>query len=209
MTSQPLTNFLMAGHMATVTNEITGPDIVPGGRKQPDPQASAKGARGDQPSGGRREVDSRQSGWQRLIATRDDRVATLLRLALGGVMFPHGAQKALGWFGGGGLEGTMGFFTQQLHVPALFAALAIAAEFLGSLGLVSGLLTRVAAFGVLCSMVVATIMVHWRVGFFMNWSGAQGGEGFEYHVLAGVLALAVMVRGGGAWSVDRALTRSS
>lgn len=145
--------------------------------------------------------------FRKLIQTDADRVATLLRLTLGLVIFPHGAQKALGLFGGYGFAGTMGFFTGQMHIPALFAFLAIAAESAGSLGLISGTLTRVAAFGVFCNMLVATVLVHWKVGFFMNWYGSQQGEGYEYHLLAMGLAVAVMIRGGGAASVDRALSR--
>lgn len=145
--------------------------------------------------------------FRKLIQTDADPVATLLRLTLGLVIFPHGAQKALGLFGGYGFTGTMGFFTGQMHIPALFAFLAIAAEAAGSLGLISGTLTRVAAFGVFCNMLVATVLVHWKVGFFMNWYGSQQGEGYEYHLLAMGLAVAVMIRGGGAASVDRALSR--
>jgi putative oxidoreductase len=141
----------------------------------------------------------------RLVATPKDPVATLLRLTLGVVMFPHGAQKVLGWFGGYGFDGTMKFLTGTIHAPVLFAALAIAAEFLGSLGLVFGLFTRVAALGILGVMVVAVLTVHLPNGFFMNWTGAQAGEGFEYHLLAGALALALIVRGAGAWSLDRRL----
>ena len=143
---------------------------------------------------------------QKLLSTGNDRVATFLRLVLGIVMFPHGAQKALGLFGGYGFSGTMGAFTQQMHIPAVFAFLAIAAEFAGSLGLISGLLTRVAAFGIFVNMLVATLLVHLPNGFFMNWYGNQKGEGFEYHLLVMGIAVALMIRGGGAASVDRALS---
>lgn len=143
----------------------------------------------------------------RLFSTEDDAAALLARLALGIVIFPHGAQKVLGWFGGYGLSGTMGYFTGTLGIPAAFAVLAIAAEFLGSLGLVTGLLSRVAAFGIGVTMTVAVAMVHLPNGFFMNWTGQQKGEGFEYHVLAVALALLVMIRGGGKWSLDRAIGR--
>ena len=105
---------------------------------------------------------------RKLIATDSDDAVTFLRLVLGVVFFAHGAQKALGWFGGYGFSGTMGFFTGMMHIPALFAVLAIAAEFLGGLGLVVGLLTRVAAFGIFCNMVVAVAMIHHQFGFFMN-----------------------------------------
>lgn len=118
-------------------------------------------------------------------------------------MFPHAAQKVLGWFGGSGIQGTIGFFDQQLGIPAVFTILAIVAEFAGSLGLLLGLVTRVAAFGIFSVMVVAVAMVHKSNGFFMNWMGTQKGEGYEYHILAIGIAVALMIRGGGAASIDR------
>jgi len=146
----------------------------------------------------------------RTLMETQPRVSLLLvRLLLGGVMFPHGAQKVLGWWGGYGLNATIGFFTAQMHIPLVFAWLAIAAEFLGSLGLVAGLLTRVAAFGIAVNMVVAMVMVHLKNGFFMNWAGNQKGEGFEYHLLAIGAALVLMIDGGGAASLDRVLTARS
>ena len=127
---------------------------------------------------------------------------------LGVVMFPHGAQKVLGWFGGHGFARTMHAFTTQMHIPALFALLAIVVEFCGSLGLIVGLLTRIAAFGIFCVMAVAIAMVHWHNGFFMNWAGRQAGEGFEYHVLVIAMCLALMITGAGRGSLDRRLAGS-
>lgn len=151
--------------------------------------------------------DIQSSKWlSRLLGTKADVAPVIARVALGAVMFPHGAQKALGWFGGPGLAGTMGFMTTQMGIPSVFAGLAIAAEFLGSIGLLVGGLSRVAAFGIAATMLVATLMVHFGNGFFMNWAGNQAGEGFEYHLLAIGLALIVMVKGGGAWSIDRRLS---
>jgi putative oxidoreductase len=144
--------------------------------------------------------------FRKLINTTDDPAITVLRLVLGVVFFAHGAQKALGWFGGYGFSGTMGFFTQGMHIPAAFAFLAICAEFLGSIGLLLGLLGRVAAFGICCNMLVAVITVHWHFGLFANWFGNQKGEGIEYHLLAIAIALAIMIKGSGAFSVDRALS---
>lgn len=141
-----------------------------------------------------------------LLKTTNSFAPTLARLTLGIVFFPHGAQKVLGWFGGYGLSGTMNFFTQQMHIPAVFAALAIAAEFLGSLGLITGFLTRLAALGIAVNMAVAVAMVHHANGFFMNWYGNQKGEGFEYHLLAIGLALIVLIYGAGKASVDAAIT---
>ena len=143
---------------------------------------------------------------RKLIATDNDAATTILRLALGVIFFAHGAQKMLGWFGGYGFTGTMGFFTGAMHIPALFAFLAIAAEFFGGLGLIFGLLTRVASFGIFINMVVAVVLVHGQYGFFMNWTGAQKGEGFEYHLLVLAVTAFLMIRGGGAASVDRLLS---
>jgi putative oxidoreductase len=140
-----------------------------------------------------------------LVQTEGGVVGLILRLTLAVVIFPHGAQKVFGWFGGYGFKNTLQSFTSS-GIPTGFALLAIAAEFLGSLGLAVGFLTRVAAFGIACVMLVAIATVHWPHGFFMNWSGTQPGEGFEYHLLALGIAIAVMILGGGVWSVDGALT---
>ena len=145
---------------------------------------------------------------RKLIATDNDIATTILRLVLGVVFFAHGAQKMLGWFGGYGFSGTMGFFTGMMHIPAPFAFLAIAAEFFGGLGLIFGLLTRIAAFGIFCNMIVAVALVHHNFGFFMNWTGAQKGEGYEYHLLTIAVATFLMIRGAGAASVDRLLYSS-
>jgi putative oxidoreductase len=142
---------------------------------------------------------------RKLIATDNDRAITILRLVLGVIFFAHGTQKMLGWFGGYGFTGTMGFFTGVMHIPAVFAFLAIAAEFFGGLGLIFGLLTRVAAFGISCNMIVAVAIVHHQFGFFMNWTGAQKGEGYEYHLLLLAASVVLMIRGAGAASVDQLL----
>ena len=115
--------------------------------------------------------------FKRLLATENDGATTLLRLALGVIFFAHGAQKMLGWFGGYGFSGTMGFLTGALHIPAPLAFLAIA---------------------------IAT--VHHRFGFFMNWTGLQKGEGFEFHLLVLAIAVYLIIRGAGALSVDRLLS---
>lgn len=147
--------------------------------------------------------------FKKLLATPDDPTLLIARVVLGIVMFAHGAQKALGWFGGPGFGPTLGFFGQNLGVPAPLAMLAIAAEFLGGAGLIAGLLGRVGAIGIAVNMIVAVFTVHMRNGFFMNWSGAAKGEGFEYHLLALALAVLIAVRGSGAWSLDRLLARQT
>jgi putative oxidoreductase len=142
-----------------------------------------------------------------LLNTDRDYGVLILRLTLGIVFFPHGAQKLFGWFGGSGLSGTLDHFTQQMGLPLAVAALVIAAEFLGSLGLIVGFLTRIAAFGIASVMAGAIFLVHLPYGFFMNWFGNKSGEGFEFHLLAIGMALALMIRGGGAGSIDLLLSR--
>ena len=144
---------------------------------------------------------------RKLIQTNEDVSGIVLRIGLGTVFFAHGAQKLFGWFGGYGFSGTMGFFTGSLGIPALFAFLAIMAEFFGALGLLSGLLTRIAAFGIAIVMVVAILMIHLQYGFFMNWSGKQLGEGIEYHLLALTILTVLMINGGGRWSMDRLIMK--
>ena len=144
---------------------------------------------------------------KKLLETNDDIAGLVLRVLLGVVMLPHGAQKLLGWFGGYGFSGTMGFFTGKMGIPAVFAFLVIMSEFFGSLALITGALTRLAAFGVGCVMLVGALMVHLPHGFFMNWAGKQQGEGFEFHILAMAIAVALMIKGGGRWSVDSLLTK--
>lgn len=144
---------------------------------------------------------------QLLIKTSNQTAPLLARLILGLVMFPHGAQKMLGWFGGHGFAGTMNFFTDTMHIPAALAFAAILAEFAGSLGLIVGLFSRVAAFGIASVMTVAILTVHAANGFFMNWSGSQQGEGIEYHLLALGLALIVLIYGGGKASLDTVIQR--
>lgn len=138
----------------------------------------------------------------RLFSTDDSRALTLLRLTLALVMLPHGAQKALGWFGGAGPAGTIDVLGQHFGIPATLAVLAIAVEFLAPLALLLGVGTRVAALALAGQMVVAASF-HRANGFFMNWSGTQAGEGFEYHLLYIGAALALVIGGAGAGSLDR------
>ncbi len=127
----------------------------------------------------------------------------IIRVTLGVVMFPHGAQKLLGWFGGGGVAATIDTFANNLHIPAALTLLVIAAESLGAAGLILGFMTRFCAFGILCDMIGAIFLVHLPNGFFMNWFGKQKGEGFEYHLLMIGMALALALAGGGRFSLDR------
>jgi len=143
---------------------------------------------------------------KRLLSTSNDVSLTLLRLVLGVVFFAHGAQKMLGWFGGYGFHGTMGFI-QHMGFPAPVAFLVICTEFFGGLGLIVGLLTRIAALGIGVDMIGAVLIVHLPNGFFMNWAGNQKGEGFEYHLLAIAIAATLLLRGAGKFSADGALSK--
>lgn len=145
--------------------------------------------------------------YKKIISTNDNWSSLILRVTLGLVIFPHGAQKLFGWFGGYGFHGTMGFLTGTMGIPTAFAVLAIIAESFGAIGLIVGLTTRVAAFGVGTTIGVAALMAHTQNGFFMNWTGQQAGEGFEFHLLVVGMALALIISGGGKWSLDRMLSK--
>jgi|SRR5215472_5644095 len=137
-----------------------------------------------------------------LTSTSADWVLVIARLVLGIVFFAHGAQKVLGWFGGTGFNATLDVLTKQMRIPAPLAVLVISAEFLGGIGLIVGLLSRIAAIGIVLTMVGAIAMVNRRYGLFMDWYGNQKGNGYEYHLLAITLALIVIVKGAGAFSID-------
>jgi putative oxidoreductase len=140
-----------------------------------------------------------------VFSTDPDWTLTAIRVILGVIFFAHGAQKMLGWFGGAGLKETLRTMHEYLRLPVPLAFLAVTSEFLGGAGLILGLLSRMAAIGVCVTMVSAIVMVHGRYGLFMNWLGDRKGHGIEYHLLAIALAIAIVVRGAGAASLDRLL----
>ncbi|MCK5941681.1 MAG: DoxX family protein [Planctomycetes bacterium] len=145
----------------------------------------------------------------RLLDTRATAAPVALRATLALVMFPHGAQKVFGWFGGYGWSGTMGFLTEQIGMPSFAAAGVMLLELLGPVLLLAGLGTRAVALGFAGIMLGAITTVHAANGFFMNWSGQQAGEGYEYHLLVLGASLALVFAGGGRWSLDRRLARRS
>jgi putative oxidoreductase len=144
----------------------------------------------------------------RFFATDDSRTLLFQRLVLAVVVLGHGAQKLLGWFGGYGFEGTMGYFTGTIGAPAAVAVLIILLETFGMIALAAGALTRFLAGSLGVVMVGAIAFEHGRHGFFMDWSGAMAGEGFEFHLLALALSLPLAVRGAGAWSIDGLMART-
>ena len=142
----------------------------------------------------------------RFFRTERDVMLLALRLMLAIVIFPHGAQKLLGWYGGFGLDGTLQFFA-SIGVPALLALAVIASDFFGSIALALGLGTRLAAVGTLAVMLGAMVLVHGEYGFFINWYGAQQGEGIQFHLLASAASSLLVAKGAGAWSLDRIVAR--
>jgi len=138
-----------------------------------------------------------------LLSTDPDWTLTIIRVILGIVFFAHGAQKVLGWFGGAGLKVTLRTMHQFFGLPVPLAFVAIVSEFLGGFGLMVGFLSRIAALGIFVTMLSAIAMVHWRYGLFLNWFGDRKGHGVEYHLLAIGLAIAIVVGGSGAFSLDR------
>ena len=145
---------------------------------------------------------------KKLLATSNEWQWTVLRLAAGIMILPHGLQKTVGMYGGQGFTKQMNYFIGHEHIPVMFAFLAIMAELLGGIGLILGLFTRIAAFGLLCNMVIGAIIVNLPNGFFMNWGGKQQGEGIEFHILAAAMAVVLISKGAGALSIDRAIAKS-
>ncbi|MGG7664433.1 DoxX family protein [Dyadobacter sp. BHUBP1] len=142
-----------------------------------------------------------------IFKTNNDWTGLILRLTIGLILFPHGAQKVLGWFGGPGFDGEMQFFTETLQIPWLISFLVILIEFAGAIALIVGFASRlwsVAIIGLFAGIIF--VGQHVQNGFFMNWFGNQQGEGYEYHLLVIGLALAVIVQGSGRLSVDRKLS---
>jgi putative oxidoreductase len=139
------------------------------------------------------------------LKTDQDFAVFVARIVLGFIMLPHGLQKLLGMFGGSGFTGTVDFFVGS-GIPYFVAVLIILGESLGAIGLILGFLSRLCALGIAIIMLGAIFMVHLPNGFFMNWFGSSAGEGYEYHILAVGLALVVLIKGGGMWSVDGAIS---
>ncbi len=140
-----------------------------------------------------------------LLSTDPDWSLTIIRIILGVVFFAHGAQKVFGWFGGQGLKETMRTMHDFLGLPLPLAFAAVVTEFLGGMGLIVGLLSRVAAVGIGVTMLSAIVMVHGRNGLFMDWFGARKNHGYEFHLLAIALVVVLVAKGSGALSVDRFL----
>lgn len=129
----------------------------------------------------------------------------LLRISLALIIFPHGAQKMLGWFGGYGFEGTMAYFTNTLGIPFPIALLVILIEFVCPVLLVLGLFTRIASALLFTLFVGIIFSAHLEFGFFMNWFGNQKGEGYEYHLLVLAISLAIVIQGAGKFTISQLL----
>jgi len=146
---------------------------------------------------------------KKIFQTNENTTATIIRIVLGLILFPHGAQKLLGWFGGYGFNGTMGFLTGTIGLPWIFAFLVIMIEFFGALALIFGFATRIVSVGIISLFTGIVITGHLANGFFMNWTGQSSGEGYEYHLLVIGMAIALLINGAGKWSVDYALNRKN
>jgi len=148
---------------------------------------------------------------KKILSTNSTNTTALIaRLALGIVVFPHGAQKLLGWFGGYGFNGTMGFLTGSAGLPYIVALLVILIEFFGAIFLITGFATRIAALGIIGNFLGVVITSHINNSFFMNWSSqANQGEGLEYFILLFGLATISLIAGGGRASIDSGIAKGS
>ena len=143
----------------------------------------------------------------KIFKTSDSLAPLLIRIMLGLVVFPHGAQKLFGWFGGHGFSGTMHFMTEIKGLPWIIGFLVILLESFGAIALILGVATRIVAicYTFLALGIIFTSSI--QNGFFMNWFGVLKGEGYEYFLLWIGMALSLVISGGGMFSVDRSLTR--
>jgi putative oxidoreductase len=146
---------------------------------------------------------------KKIFRTNESNASTIIRIVLGLILFPHGAQKMLGWFGGYGFNGTMGFLTGTAGLPWIMAFLVIAIEFFGAIALIVGFATRIVAVGIISLFTGIIATSHLQNGFFMNWYGNLKGEGYEFHLLIIGMAVALLVSGAGKWSVDYALQKKN
>ncbi len=144
---------------------------------------------------------------KKIFQTNESNASTIIRIVLGLILFPHGAQKMLGWFGGYGFNGTMGFLTGTAGLPWIMAFLVIVIEFFGAIALIVGFATRIVAVGIISLFTGIIATSHLQNGFFMNWYGNLKGEGYEFHLLIIGMAIALLVSGAGKWSVDYVLQK--
>ena len=145
--------------------------------------------------------------FQKLMATPDTLGPLFVRVCLGIVLFPHGMQKLLGWYGGPGFSETMAFFMGEMHINVVVAFVIIVLESIGSIALIFGFATRIVALGYAGLVMGIVIMVHWQYGFFMNWYGDKPGEGIEYFIFWFGMAVSLVFSGGGSWSADRLINK--
>lgn len=143
----------------------------------------------------------------KIFKTSNDWTGLIARLTLGLILLPHGAQKMLGIFGGYGFTGTMGFFTETLHLPWIIGFLVIIIEFVGALSLIAGFASRIWSALTIILFIGIIFTSHLDNGFFMNWFGSQKGEGYEFHLLIIGLSLATLVNGSGKYSADNLITK--
>jgi putative oxidoreductase len=142
-----------------------------------------------------------------LYKTNEHTSGLIMRITLASVMLPHGCQLLFGWFGGMGFSASMDYFTQAEGLPWVVGCMVILLQSLGSVFILAGFLSRFFAFAMTCLFIGMVVTSHWQHGFFMNWMGNQGGEGFEFHVLAIGLSLGLLASGSGAYSIDASLTK--
>ncbi len=144
----------------------------------------------------------------RIFNTVDSHAPLVIRVMLGLVIFPYGAQKLLGWFGGYGFSGTMGFFTETMGIPWLVGFLVILLGSVGALALMVGVATRILAACYVVLGIAIVVTSHVQHVFFMNWFGNQQGEGYEYFLFWIGMALSLVISEAGSFSIDRKIASS-
>ena len=145
--------------------------------------------------------------WKRIIQSGNEPTLFILRIVLGIVMLGHGLQKTFGWFEGFGWTNTIKYFTQQVGLPSFLGAIIILIESLGAVLLIIGLAGRINAALMFIVIAGAFFVDHLPNGFFMNWYGTHKGEGYEFDILFWGIAIVIIIKGSGKWSVDKWLQK--
>ena len=141
-----------------------------------------------------------------IFQTEPNLAFVILRLGLAVTFFAHGSQHLFGWLGGRGIKGQLGNWREKYHIPTWIGVIGILTEALTVPAMALGFLVRPLALGLVIFTAVALFKGHWEFGFFLS-GGGRKGTGIEYCLALFLMALALLVGGGGALSIDYMLSR--
>lgn len=143
---------------------------------------------------------------EKLTSSEPSATPLILRITFAVVLWPHGAQLLLGYFGGPGYSNSMAMFS-LFGLPGIISFLVIFLQFFGSLFILTGFFIRITALASIVLFIGMIVKAHLSFGFFMDWTGTSKGEGFEYQILVIGILLSLVVKGAGTYSIDNLISR--